>query len=101
MPGELTDEQIEAMAVAYEARRCGIAPADVHTPRPEWQKIAMREVWQAGPGKALVEALREAAECVEAWGAYADPYFQEKHDLAGDVARIRSALAPFQQEQKP
>ena len=40
----------------------------------------------------LRAALRDAAECVESWGAYADDYFAAKHDLAGDVARLRAAL---------
>lgn len=39
----------------------------------------------------LRELLREAAEDVEAWGAYASGYFQEKHDLAGCAAKYRAA----------
>lgn len=38
----------------------------------------------------LVKALLEAAEDIESWGAYADPYFHQKHDLAGTVARYRA-----------
>ena len=37
-------------------------------------------------------ALREARAMVEDWGGYAAGYFQEKHDLAGDLARIDAAL---------
>lgn len=37
-------------------------------------------------------ALDDAIECVESWAAYADAYFQQKHDLAGDLARLRAAL---------
>ena len=43
---------------------------------------------------ALREALTDAIECVEHWGDYANQYFKEKHDLAGDVARLRAALPP-------
>ena len=43
--------------------------------------------------KGLVEALEEARELVESWGAYASQYFQEKHDLAGDLIRLDAALA--------
>ena len=35
--------------------------------------------------------LDDAATCIEDWGAYAGAYFQEKHDLAGDVRRFREA----------
>lgn len=39
------------------------------------------------------ESLRaEAAEDIADWGAYAGEYFQQKHDLAGCVARYREAL---------
>ncbi len=44
----------------------------------------------------LRTALRDARECVQAWSGYASEYFREKHDLAGDLARIDAAL-----EEKP
>lgn len=40
----------------------------------------------------LRRALLEARDCVESWGAYAGDYFQEKHDLAGDLAAIDAVL---------
>jgi hypothetical protein len=40
----------------------------------------------------LQAALSEAADNMEDWAAYADPYFQEKHDLAGDLRRARALL---------
>ena len=44
---------------------------------------------------AEVERLRavvlEAADLIAEWGSHAGQYFQWKWDLAGDVARIRSA----------
>jgi hypothetical protein len=42
----------------------------------------------------LREALVEAREDVADWATYADVYFQEKHGLAADLARIDAALAP-------
>lgn len=45
----------------------------------------------------LRAALREAADDIESWGAYASDYFQEKWDLAGDVTKYR-ALAGQAQE---
>lgn len=43
----------------------------------------------------LVEALREAVDMVADWAGYASPYFQEKWDLDGDLAKLRAALQPF------
>lgn len=40
----------------------------------------------------LEEALTEAITLVQDWGAYVDEYFQQKHDLAGDAARLRAVL---------
>jgi len=40
----------------------------------------------------LRDALRLAIEAVEFWAAYASPYFQDKHDLAGDLQKLRAAL---------
>ena len=40
----------------------------------------------------LREALRLAVDAVEHWASYASPYFQEKHDLAGDLQELRAAL---------
>lgn len=45
--------------------------------------------------KAEVDGLRksllDAAEEIDAWGSYASDYFQEKHDLAGCVAKFHAA----------
>ena len=40
----------------------------------------------------LRAALRLAIDAVEQWASYASPYFQEKHDLAGDLQELRAAL---------
>jgi len=40
----------------------------------------------------LRAALRLAVDAVEHWASYASPYFQEKHDLAGDLQKLRAAL---------
>ena len=39
------------------------------------------------------KALDEAADDIEAWGAYAGNYFMDKHGLAGDVERVRAAAS--------
>lgn len=41
----------------------------------------------------LLEALNEAKYLIADWGAYASPYFQEKHDLSGDIAKIEAVIA--------
>lgn len=42
--------------------------------------------------KLLLDALKEARELVEHWGAYASQYFQEKHDLAGDLTKLDDVI---------
>lgn len=46
---------------------------------------------------ALEAGLEDAIECVEAWAAYADDYFKDKHDLAGDLARLRALLKEWKE----
>lgn len=41
----------------------------------------------------LVEALKEAIDAIDEWGAYASPYFQNKYDLQSDLDRAKAALA--------
>jgi hypothetical protein len=38
------------------------------------------------------ELLAEAVDDIEHWGSYAGEYFQEKWNLAGDLAKYRAAL---------
>jgi len=47
----------------------------------------------------LEEALREARDAIEDWAGYASDYFREKHDLAGDLAKV-DALLRDQEEGK-
>jgi hypothetical protein len=41
---------------------------------------------------ALRAALERAREDMEGWAAYADEYFRDKHNFAGDLAAIDKAL---------
>ena len=41
----------------------------------------------------LMEALKDARELVEDWGAYAPAYMQEKHDIDGDLKKLDDAIA--------
>ena len=49
----------------------------------------------------LRELLDEAVQEIEAWGAYASDYFQQKHDLAGTVARFKAALSQQDEPDAP
>jgi hypothetical protein len=42
----------------------------------------------------LEQQLLEAADEIEDWGGYANPYFQDKHDLKGCIAKYRAAITP-------
>lgn len=41
----------------------------------------------------LLEALKDAREMVSDWAGYASPYFQEKHDIDGDLKKLDDAIA--------
>jgi len=43
--------------------------------------------------KELLEALKDAADAIEHWGAYAPDYFKTKHDLQADIDRARDVIA--------
>lgn len=60
---------------------------------PHGPEVVMAEAYDQlrAENEALRKALLEASEEVAAWGAYASEYFQEKHDLAGCVARLHDA----------
>ena len=54
------------------------------------QRLAAERDKLRTQNQALVEALEDATDEIESWGAYASEYFQEKHDLAGNVAKFRA-----------
>lgn len=39
--------------------------------------------------RQIIAEREEAAELIESWGSYASQYFQDKHNLAGDIAKFR------------
>jgi hypothetical protein len=41
----------------------------------------------------LMEALKDAREMVSDWAGYASPYFQEKHDIDGDLKKLDDAIS--------
>ncbi len=42
--------------------------------------------------RELRDLLAEAIEDIDSWASYASDYFQQKHDLAGTLAKYRAAL---------
>ncbi len=48
-----------------------------------------------------VEILKEAREMVEHWAGYASTYFTEKHDLAGDLAKLDAAIKAADEPSPP
>ena len=40
----------------------------------------------------LLAALKDAREMVSDWAGYASPYFQEKHDIDGDLKKLDDAI---------
>jgi hypothetical protein len=63
--------------------------SDVDSSEAQWTAINKVQLARI----AMLESkLLDAIECTAMWGAYASAYFQEKHDLAGDLKRLKSAL---------
>lgn len=70
--------------------------------RGELSVLRSNEAHELGKVRAELDACRkdaerlrgkllEAAGCIGEWGAYASEYFQEKHNLAGDIAEFQAA----------
>lgn len=92
---------------AYECCHCG---AKTGAPKPFsafvvcpgcGEKTAATRAARYAPAspdvEGLVKVLEEAITDIEDWAAYASPYFQEKHDLAGCLERHRAALSSWRQ----
>lgn len=95
--------QIEEYAADY-ARACveaNLAALQAENERlreevETWKTYARgkHDLWQESVRRAerLAEALREARDAIEDWAGYASDYFREKHDLAGDLAKVDALL---------
>ncbi len=92
-------EKAEAARLAYTSRDGEVARLEAQVAERDAEIARLRVLadW-------LITALTEARDDVDCWAAYASEYLREKHDLAGDLARIdgqidaaRAALSPPQQ----
>ena len=63
----------------------------------ELDRIAKLEARLDALKKDFAGCMRTTAEDIEDWGAYASPYFQEKHGLKTEVERYRSKAAALEQ----
>ncbi|PRW85447.1 hypothetical protein C7A11_23290 [Pseudomonas simiae] len=71
---------------------CGTCGGDgVLGPLEDFESLAVERDQLKAENEALRKSLLEAAEEIDTWGAYASDYFQEKHDLAGCVAKFHAA----------
>ena len=79
--------EIEKLRAENERLKAGGCARDQNTTQFCAEAVAL---------KAEIEKLRAALhlaiDAVEHWASYASPYFQEKHDLAGDLQELRAAL---------
>jgi hypothetical protein len=58
-----------------------------------WLRPEDTTAWEAADEIEKLRAeLRLAFDAVEHWASYASLYAQEKHDLAGDLQKLRAAL---------
>lgn len=48
---------------------------------------------QQDVNQTLLDALNKAADAIESWGSYASKYFQDKHNLQGDINKAHAAIA--------
>ena len=69
------------------------ALTDADNARAELARETTARVNAEAREERLREALRDAIECVVDWSCYASDYFKDKHDLSGDLERLRAALA--------
>ena len=98
----MTTNKPEVVAVMYRdggvltKQECGIAFEACCKVEAPLIRLTDCETARAADKARIAElegVLADATQEVEEWGAYASEYFQEKHDLAGTVARFRAALS--------
>lgn len=69
----------------------GAAVAQCMAVGEELSRLMVQADFLREENERLRQALLDAADEVQDWGAYADDYFKEKHDLEGCIAAIKAA----------
>lgn len=76
--GDSAAETLDEVADDYETNLTRLAALEAALAAVEAERDALRG------------ALAEAADDIEAWGAYASAYFQSKHGLLDCIAKYRA-----------
>jgi len=89
----------------YKAHKAAITTLRAALEQPEqepvakstWQKLYEAAIDQRNEAVALnqelLQALKDATDAIEHWGAYASDFFQQKWDLHSDINAARAAIA--------
>lgn len=84
---------VAAMTNNEAVKPCEVAAAIRKIDVQQHYECAAREIERMRRrAEQLEDALREAREMVEDWAGYASEYFQAKHDLQGDLAKLDAVL---------
>lgn len=88
----VVQEAFDALRSVPESRPEGVREAMAAVDEdPKMDGSLWREASRtlASEVSRLTGVLEEAAGDIEEWGGYASEYFQQKHDLAGTIAKYR------------
>jgi hypothetical protein len=77
--------------LAYERDR-DVIVADLRSAAARIRALSAEVASLKSERDRLRDALADAIQCLTDWAVYADPYFQDKHDLHGAFARITATL---------
>ena len=91
----MSEINFAAIEQALETRDMLIVWSDDPKEERDATGMILRALRIARAAEQMEKALEEAISDIVDWGAYADEYFQEKHDLAGRIEGRKLALAAF------
>jgi hypothetical protein len=87
----LTDEEIKEVSEVVWGPELDVPATTAEIAFARAIEAAVNAKWEA-ENKRLREALENAADDLEHWGAYASDYFKKKWNLQGDIDAARAAL---------
>lgn len=89
---EMTQAEIELRAELEQAKTELFEQCRINGMGAEREAKLMAQLEQSRVENEMLRGLLlEAANEIADWGAYADSYFQHKHDLAGAISKFRQA----------